>query len=336
MIGLARHEQQLVDARGEQAAPPVALAIGEALHDAGYGLLHVAKAGGPGVEGRQAVHQHYLAIEACEVLLVEALHQVLLVLLEALLEGGVEAAIGGLGGGFVPDPGHELQQRRPGILPRQHETARLDEVQPQLALAGVQIVGVTRRQLARRPLLEGLLGLPAGGQPVGGQGLQLGATQLACYLLAPLLVVEIQQRQVQQPLAGVVHQIHIEGGDLPQVPAQGVAGAVANFQAHLGHPTCRLGPGRRIAKQGIEAPLVGEGGNVGILLGNPAGAEDPPLALGIPQGQTAVDGGVLQLIDQRRDEGGLAAAGQAGDRQPDVAIPSPVHHLKGLVLQHRP
>ena len=62
---------------------------------------------------------------------------------------------------------------------------------------------------------------------------------------------------------------------------------------------------------------------MGILLGNPAGAEDPPLALGIPQGQTTVDGGVLQLIDQRRDEGGLAAAGQAGDRQPDVAIPQP-------------
>ena len=39
-----------------------------------------------------------------------------------------------------------------------------------------------------------------------------------------------------------------------------------------------------VAKQGIEAPLVGEGGDVGVLLRNPAGAEDPPLTIGIPQG----------------------------------------------------
>ncbi|MNE75700.1 hypothetical protein D3C80_1718830 [compost metagenome] len=68
------------------------------------------------------------------------------------------------------------------------------------------------------------------------------------------------------------------------MPAQGVAGAVADFQAHFGHPTCRLWPGGGITKQGIEAPLVGEGGDVGVLLGNPAGAEDPPLTMGIPQG----------------------------------------------------
>ena len=52
--------------------------------------------------------------------------------------------------------------------------------------------------------------------------------------------------------------------------------------------------------------------------------------------RATIDGRVLQLIDQRRDKRGLATAREAGDRQPDVAIPSPVHHLKGLVLQHRP
>jgi len=75
---------------------------------------------------------------------------------------------------------------------------------------------------------------------------------------------------------------------------------------------------------------------VGILLGHPAGPQDPPLPLGIPEGQPAIDGRVLQLVHQGRDEGGLAAAGEAGDRQPDVAIPGPVHHLKGPVLQHGP
>ncbi len=87
-----------------------------------------------------------------------------------------------------------------------------------------------------------------------------------------------------------------------------MAGAIANFEAHLGHPAGWLGPGRRIAKQGVEAAFVGKGGDVGILLGHPAGTEDAPLAQGIPQGQAAVDGRVFQLVDQRRDEGRLAAA----------------------------
>ncbi len=72
---------------------------------------------------------------------------------------------------------------------------------------------------------------------------------------------------------------------------------------------------------------------MGILLGHPAGTEDAPLAQGIPQGQAAVDGRVFQLVDQRRDEGCFAAAREAGDCQPDVAIPYPVDHIVRLVLQ---
>lgn len=75
---------------------------------------------------------------------------------------------------------------------------------------------------------------------------------------------------------------------------------------------------------------------MGVLLGHPASTEDTSLALGVPEWQTAVDGRVLQLIDQRRDKRGLAAARKAGDRQPDVAIPGPVHRVNGLVLEHRP
>ena len=257
----------------------------------------------------------------------------LLVLLEALLEGGVEGAFGGLANRHRPHPGHELQHGGAGILPRQHEATGLDQVQSQLLFAGMQIVGVALGELGHRPLLEALIRLPLRCQPAGGNGLQLGATQLLAHLLAPLLVAHLKQRQVEQPLPGVVHQIHVEGGDLPQMLAQRMAGAIANFEAHFGHPAGRFGPGRRIAKQGVEAALVGKGGNVGILLGHPAGTEDTPLAQGIPQGKAAVDGRVFQLVDQRRDEGRLAAAREAGDRQPDVAIPYPVDHIVRLVLQ---
>ncbi len=128
VISLARHKQQLVDTGREESPPPVALAVGKALHDAGDGLLHVAKAGRPGVEGLQAVHQHDLAIEAGKVLLIKTLHQMLLVLLEALPEGGVEGAIGGLAVRHLPHPGDKLQHGGTGILPRQDEAAGLNEV----------------------------------------------------------------------------------------------------------------------------------------------------------------------------------------------------------------
>ena len=115
--------------------------------------------------------------------------------------------------------------------------------------------------------------------------------------------------------------------------AQGVTGAIADFETHFGHAAGGLGPGRWIAKQGVEATLVGKGGDVGIELRHPAGAEDAPLTQGIPQRQTAIDGRVFQLVDQRRDKGGFAAAREAGHRQPNMAIPHPVHHVVRLVLQ---
>lgn len=135
-----------------------------------------------------------------------------------------------------------MQQRRTGILAGQHETPGLDEVKPERLLAGVQIIGVAGGQFAGGTLLEGLLRLPERRQPACRQGLQLGAAQLLPHLLAPLLVVQIQQRQIQQPLPGIIHQIHIEGGDLPQVPTQRMAGAITDLEAYLGHP--RVGAGQ--------------------------------------------------------------------------------------------
>ena len=339
VIGLARHEQQLVDARGKQAAPPAALAIGKALHDAGDGLLHVVKTLGPGVEGLQAVHQHDLAIEAGKMLLIKPLHQMLLVLLESAFEGEIQAIIPQCSRGGTPNPGHKLQHGSALIFARQHEAARLDKVQAKLTLAGMQVSGVTLGETGDLPFIKSPIRLPGlallGQLPGGGQGVQGGAFELLAHLLAPLLVALLKQRQVQQPLPRVIHQVQIEGRYLPQVATQRVAGAITQLEAYLGHATGRLRPGGGLGKEAAQPPLISKGRDMQILLGHAARPQQTPLPGGIPEGQAAIDGGMLELMDQGGDEGGLAAARQAGHRQTQVPVTDPIHRVLGLVLQGR-
>ena len=83
VVGLAGGEQHLVDPGREQAAEEAGLAVAEAPQDHRQRQPRVGEVAGAGVEAGEQVDQHDLAVEAAEMLLVEAADHLLAIGLEA-------------------------------------------------------------------------------------------------------------------------------------------------------------------------------------------------------------------------------------------------------------
>ncbi len=286
---------------------------------------------------RAQVHQHDLAVEAAEVVAVEGAYDVLLVVAEALGQGGV-VALGrqpvqrGALGALDARQGKELQHRRAGELPGQQETPRLQVGEAGLP-GGPQALGVTLGELGELPLVGGGGGVQFGcrREPVGEQG---GALVAACRLLgqAPARVVVLEQRQVEQPLAGVVEQVQ---GQLPGLPAEQAAPGrtVADRQAQFADAAGRLRPVRRGGVERRHGLVVGKARHAQVLLVDPASAEQATLAGHRQQVEVRLQAGVTELVDQRGQKRGLARARQASDRQAKLAVTAALEQVMEFASQ---
>ena len=151
VVGLAGREQQNLDARPEQPREQAARAVAEAAQHGRERRLDVVEAGPAAIEGAEQVDQHDLAIEAAEVVAIEAAHHGVAIALVALGHERGQAAA------RSPRPpesrlrrqGAELQELAAGEVARHGEAPGLDPAQARLGLAALEIAGVQRRSVRR-------------------------------------------------------------------------------------------------------------------------------------------------------------------------------------------
>ena len=169
--------------------------------------------------------------------------------------------------------------------------------------------------------------------PWRGEFAQHGVAQRVADLRAPLGIVEIEQRQIEQPLAGVVDNIEVQGRNCRQAAADAAARAIADLEAYLGDAARRFRPLRGVAVQGLDALFIGKRRDVRVELHDAARAQQALLARRAPQRQPRIGAGVFELVDQRGDERGLAAAREAGDGEADLAIEAAVDDIAASALR---
>ena len=161
--------------------------------------------------------------------------------------------------------------------------------------------GVAGLELGQPGLRLGLAGGGAGGGDGGGR---------------PVLEGLRHQRQVQQPLAGVVDDVEMHR-PRPGHAGEEPLGVHLERQAQGGDRARALGPVRLGRGQRGEVVLVGEARHGVVGLGLEIGGEDPPLGGGAQLGHAAA---VDEVRDQRGDEDGLARPREPGDAQADHPV----------------
>ena len=320
MIGLGRRKQDAVDLRTKQCGHEARAARAKRDEDFRQRGFEIAHGGWAGVQRRQRVDQNDLAIQPREMIAEEGLHHMRLVGLVAPLHHRGERA-GAKFHAFVD------AQRREGEGGRAFEFAGHEKA------AGRQrgqrvIVRARSAQISGEEFGETLgfafafIGVGSNRQrraaPVGGKRrARSGGACFQCFA-RPLRVGFGQQRQVEQPFAGIVDDVDGEfRWALPE------AGAPLEFQrqAKLGNAARRFRPVPVVAAgQRGQMIFIGEARNVVVWLRLQFRAHQPALGMDTEDGQGALailggGGRTQQVFDQRRDEHCLARARQAGDAE---------------------
>ena len=314
VVRLGGGEQQLVDAAHEQRAQPVAGAGAEHAQDGLERALQVDDGVAALVERPEHVDEHDLPVEAAEVVAEERPHDVRLIALEAPRHHGGErrARIARLGAERQRTEG---EQRRAFEIARQQEAPGPRRVQHVvvgargLEVGGEQVGAAQGDLLVLRPV-----GIDARQKLAPGFRMRLPprCRRLRHRLGAPLLVAHVEQRQVDQPLAGIIDDVEVEPRDAESA-AQGAGRLELDGDAHLAKAAGALRPLGRIARQGVEVRLVVEARHRVVGLRLEVGALDAPLGLGHEERQPPAGD---EVADQRGDEDGLAGARQPGDAEP--------------------
>ena len=126
----------------------------------------------------------------------------------------------------------------------------------------------------------------------------------------PLLKTLVEQRQVEQPFAGIIDDVEREAAIRAVLPL------VVDDEPQLADIGGRVRPAPFL-DQRADVVLVVEARHriVGLRLEPRVG--DPPGGIGLEHRKAAAAG---QAVDQRGDEHGLAGARQPGDAEPDGRI----------------
>ncbi|MHC2323173.1 hypothetical protein ACVI3S_001193 [Bradyrhizobium diazoefficiens] len=159
--------------------------------------------------------------------------------------------------------------------------------------------------LARVRLERGKMRVPAGGK--------MRAWRLARErktLRRPLLVALLQQRQVEQPLAGIVDDIERQGA------IGAVVALVVDDEAKLADVDGRIRP-VPFLDQRAQMGLIGKARHGIVRLRREVRPRDPARGIGFEYRKPAA---ARQPMDQRGDEHRLAGPRQAGDPEPHRRI----------------
>ena len=148
----------------------------------------------------------------------------------------------------------------------------------------------------------------------------------------PGLVVLLEQRQIEQPLARVVDDLHVQQAMLAEPPPERALDREAQLQAEraqaLGRRRpARLGRGERRARL-----LEREARQIAREVRQQPRAEQPVLLHRDQERQLAR---LQQMVRRERDEHRLAAAAQAGHRQPEGAVEREVGQVPEPLLPLR-
>ena len=178
---------------------------------AAFEVVHAPRAG---VEGRERIDQHDLAVEPREMIAEERPHHHVLVGLVAPLHHRPQRARRGAVPSARQIERREGQRRRAREIARHQEAAGRQQAHGEaLVAAGLQIVGEQLRGVSAR-----LLVLAAPRRRASRDGACQGAASCARGARArqrealgrPLLVALAEQRQVEQPFAGIVDDVERE------------------------------------------------------------------------------------------------------------------------------
>ena len=308
MIGLGGGKQNAVDPRPEQIAEQRAAADPEAIQNAGKGGFEIVQCFRPGVEGRERIDQHDLPIEPGDVIAKKRPHHDVLVGLVAPLHHRPQRAVGrGAVGGDVKR--RKGQRRRARHVARHQETSGRQEAHGETVVAaGAQIV---REQFCgRERRLFVLFAFGAQGRQMRMPGcceFEARAFARQCEAFGrPLLIAFGEQRQVEQPFAGIVDDV--DG----QRAVRAILPLIVDHQSQFRDIDGGTWPAP-LLDQSADVVLVIEAGHRIVRLRLEPGAGDPPRRIGLEHRKSAP---TCQAMDQRRDEHGLAGARQAGDAEP--------------------
>ena len=135
----------------------------------------------------------------------------------------------------------------------------------------------------------------------------------------PLLETLVEQRQVEQPFAGIVDDIERQGSVRAVLPL------IVDHQPEFADIDRRIRPAP-LLDQGADMIFIGKARHRIVGLRLQPGARDPPGGERLEDRKAAAAG---EAVNQRRDEDGLAGARQPGDAKPDRRI----EKLVAIVLQ---
>jgi len=123
----------------------------------------------------------------------------------------------------------------------------------------------------------------------------------------PCQVVLAEERQVEEPFAGIVDDVEVELA-AAEAAVEERPGLVADGQPELADPPRRIGPDP-LVDQVAHVVLVVESRHIVVGLRRQRGAGDASAGISLEQGQAAA---MDQVVDEGGDEDRLAGAGKAG------------------------
>ena len=204
---------------------------------------------------------------------------------------------------------HERQRGRTGKLARQEEPAGRQEAErvPVVA-AGMQVGGEHPRSLDRDVLVGRRKRIDRYEPGMPGRGVRTarGFARLPERLRRPGLIALVEQRQVQQPFAGVVDDVERQRAHCA------ARGLIVDDNAKLADLARRFRP-LAILHQRAHVALVVEARHRVVGLRRQAGAGDASARKRLEHRKAAA---AQQAMHQRGDEHCLAGARKAGDAEP--------------------
>ena len=312
MIGLGGGKQDAVDPRPEQGAEAAAAADPEAIENSGQRRLEIVQRFRSGIERRQRIDQHDLAIEPREMIAEERPHHDVLVGLVAPDHHRPQRSLRrrAIGRHIERRKG---QRRRAREIARHQEAAGRQQAHGEtLVAAGAQVVGEQPRRSQRGLLVFVGFGIqrrkmrvPFRREPRA----RLLPRQRETFA-RPLLVALVEQRQVEQPFAGIVDDIE------RQRAVRAVLPLIVDHQPQFADIDRRIRPAP-LLDQGADMVLVVEARHRVVGLRLEPGAGDPSGGERLEHRKAAAAG---EAMDQRGDEDGLAGARQSGDAEPHRRI----------------
>jgi hypothetical protein len=324
MIGLGRGEQHLVDVlAADQLRQQIAGAVTEALQNRLEREPLILERIAAGEQRAQYVHEHDLPREPAEVILVEAADHLALVDVVALLHQRAQR-IGRQVRAVRHVERREPEERRVGEIARTQEASGLEKAQPmRIARAGeegaVEVVRLLRGLLAHGLAVAMLLDeLEEFSSRLGAQAAPVEPQRRA----RPLGVGLVEQRQVEQPFAGIVDDAQRDrrrvAADLGEELPRRVRRGEAELDADLAQVVGARRPRRRAGRHRLDVLLIAEARQPSGAGGFQPRANEPAAA-GHAEQRHAVGivGRAQEIVDEAGDEHRLAGTAQARHREVD-------------------